>query len=81
MKTLQYQGMRVKKSCDILRHGFCNSLNSKGLKGAFCDMICRKFATFRVAKYGLQITVKQLIIKMMSQNVATKNGFKYLNSS
>lgn len=81
MKTLQYQGLRGKKCCDILRHVFYNSLNSKGLKGSFCDMICRKFATFRVAKYTLHNAVKQLIIKMMSQVVATKNGFKYLNSS
>lgn len=81
METLQYQGLRVKKSCDILRHGFCNSIIIKGLKGAFCDTICRKFATNDVAKYSLYSTVKQIIIKMMSQVVATKKGFKYLNSS
>ena len=81
MKTLQYQGIRVKKSCDILRHGFCNSMKSKGLKGAFCDTFCRKFATNDVAKYCLQSIVKQLIINIVSQLVATKNGFKYLNSS
>ena len=81
MKTLQYQGLRALKSCDILRHGFCNSMKSKGLKGAFCDTICRKFATNDVAKYCLQNIVKQLVIKVVSQSVATKNRFKYLNTS
>lgn len=81
METLQYQGRRAEKCCDILRHGFCNLMNNKGLKGTFCDTICRKFATNDVAKYCLQSIVKQFIIKVVSQNVATKNGFKYLNSS
>ena len=81
MKTLQYQGLRAEKSCDILRHGFCNLMKYKGLKGAFCDTICRKFATNDVAKYCLQSIVKQMIIKFVSQSVATKNGFKYLNTS
>ena len=81
MKTLQYQGERAEKSCDILRHGFCNLLNYKGLKASFCDTFCRKFATNDVAKYSLHNAVKQLIIKRLSQVVATKNGFKYLNSS
>lgn len=78
MEILQYQGIRVKKSCDILRHLFYNLQNNSMLVSTICDTICRKVATKRVAKYMLQLTVKQLIIKMMSQHVATKTALNKL---
>lgn len=81
MKIYVNQIVKGLKRCDILRHEFYNCLTIRMLKGAFCDIVCRKVATNRVAKWSVYVTDIHTDTKHLSQDVATKKGVKYMNSS